>query len=323
MADALKNYYSAVGNENTADQHIILILDKHLHAFPWESLPSLRHQSISRLSSLAQLRQRILAMNKGIGQRSDTSFTSSQNIADRYCVSRSSGATILNPSGDLTNTQKTLQPLLYSLPSNWTHTTIPAPNESSMSALLSSHELLLYFGHGSGAQYIRPRAVKKLANVTKPAPTTWLMGCSSVAVTECGDFEPYGMVCAYLAAGAPAVVGTLWDVTDKDCDRAAVKAGEVWGLWDAPPPEAKPNKSKGKQKDVEVIRSGKVAERRRLFESSDGSEGESSRSRSRGDEKSAGMSLVRAVTEGRDATYLRYLNGAAMVVYGIPVYLKE
>jgi separase len=192
-----------------------------------------------------------------------------------------------------------------------------------MSALLSSNQLLLYFGHGSGAQYIRPRAVKKLANTPTHAPTTWLMGCSSAAVTECGEFEPYGMVCAYLAAGAPAVVGTLWDVTDKDCDRAAVKAGESWGLWDAPPPEVKAGKGKGKQKDVEVIRSGKVAEGRRLFEASERTEvDERSRSRSR-ERGRGGVSLVKAVTEGRDATYLRYLNGAALVVYGVPVYLKE
>ena len=38
------------------------------------------------------------------------------------------------------------------------------------------------------------------------------------------------MLASYLTAGAPAVVGMLWDVTDKDCDRFAVKAGELWGL---------------------------------------------------------------------------------------------
>jgi separase len=32
-------------------------------------------------------------------------------------------------------------------------------------------------------------------------------------------------------------------------------------------------------------------------------------------------SLVEAVRLGRDECYLKYLNGAAMVVYGIPVYL--
>jgi separase len=191
-----------------------------------------------------------------------------------------------------------------------------------MSSLLSSHDLMLYFGHGSGAQYIRPRGVKKLTN----APTSWLMGCSSAAISEHGEFEPSGMVLAYLSAGSPAVVGTLWDVTDKDCDKASVKAGEIWGLWEAPPIEEEcKGKGKGKQKDVEKVRGGKVAERRKLFESIP-MEQPHDLSRKGKDDSSVPKtraSLTQAVTGCRDTCYLKYLNGAAMVVYGIPVYLKE
>ena len=130
-----------------------------------------------------------------------------------------------------------MYPLLRSLPPSWAHLS-SAPDEKGFQAMLSENELVLYFGHGSGAQYIRPRGVKKitLPKSTGESPmndseratcaTTWLMGCSSVAVTDHGEFEPSGMVLAYLSAGSPAVVGALWDVTDKDCDRAAVKTGE-------------------------------------------------------------------------------------------------
>jgi separase len=191
-----------------------------------------------------------------------------------------------------------------------------------MSNLLSSHDIMLYFGHGSGAQYIRPRGIKKLTN----APTTWLMGCSSAAITEHGEFEPSGMVLAYLSAGSPAVVGTLWDVTDKDCDKASIKAGEIWGLWDGPPKEEIfTGRGKGKQRDVEKVRGGKVAERRKLFEKTV-VEGSPELVKKEGDANPATKpkaSLTQAVTGCRDACYLKYLNGAAMVVYGIPVYLKE
>ncbi|KAF2399345.1 hypothetical protein EJ06DRAFT_495058 [Trichodelitschia bisporula] len=240
--DAIRDYHDAAPPPEA--HHTILILDKDLHAFPWESLPSLRGLSISRLPSLAALRERIIAAAPPTPRR---------------------GASILNPSGDLLQTQKTLQPYLRGLGREWAHQTAP-PSESELAHLAADNDLLLYFGHGSGAQFARPRAIRKLGRCA----TTWLMGCSSAAVTEHGEFEPSGMVLAYLAAGAPAVVGTLWDVTDRDCDRAAIRLGEVWGLWD-------------------------------------GTE--------------TGKSLVEAVVQSRDACYLRHLNGAAFVVYGVPVYL--
>ena len=56
------------------------------------------------------------------------------------------------------------------------------------------------------------------------------MGCSSGRMIECGEFEPYGVPWNYVHAHAPAVVGTLWDVTDKDIDRFAMKTFTEWGL---------------------------------------------------------------------------------------------
>ena len=48
------------------------------------------------------------------------------------------------------------------------------------------------------------------------------------------------------------------------------------------------------------------------------------RNRPRAIESTCGkQSLVEAVNRSRSACYLRYLNGAAPVVYGIPVYLGD
>jgi separase len=47
------------------------------------------------------------------------------------------------------------------------------------------------------------------------------MGCSSGALRSlapAAEFDPTGMVLAYMQAGAPAVVGNLWEVTDRDLD---------------------------------------------------------------------------------------------------------
>jgi separase len=35
-------------------------------------------------------------------------------------------------------------------------------------------------------------------------------------------FEPEGAVLSYLCAGAPTVVGNLWDVTDRDIDKFSI-----------------------------------------------------------------------------------------------------
>jgi len=134
------------------------------------------------------------------------------------------------------------------------------------------------------------------------------------------------MVLAYLAAGAPAVVGTLWDVTDKDIDRASVKAGELWGLWTAKVQDgkAKKGKKRGGDKDVEMPRRVASKPSRCALPQFDGPADEVSSDNGFGkDAKGPKHSLVEAVTKSRDACHLRYLNGAALVVYGIPVYIVD
>jgi separase len=144
------------------------------------------------------------------------------------------------------------------------------------------------------------------------------MGCSSSAMTDHGDFEPSGMVLSYLAAGSPAVVGTLWDVTDKDCDRASVKAGEVWGLWEA----GEAHKSlavkgrKGRKANAEPVQDAATP-------AATTGRGKRRAGQARETPGSDRVSLVEAVRTSREECYLRYLNGAAIVVYGIPVFLDD
>ena len=66
-----------------------------------------------------------------------------------------------------------------------------------MKSFLESRDLFLYFGHGSGAQYIRSRTIRKLDKCA----VALLMGCSSGALTDVGEFEPYGTPVNYAHAG--------------------------------------------------------------------------------------------------------------------------
>jgi separase len=330
--DALRSYHEAANFNEAEQNHLILILDRKLHAFPWESLPCLQNVSVSRVGSILTLRERILAMRRQMKDSTE----------ERYIVSKHSGAFILNPSGDLSRTQTTMSPLFDSLQkstnSSWQSTINKIPSEKDFATALSDKSMLLYFGHGSGNQYIRNRTIKKL---DKCAEVVWLMGCSSGRVTEHGDYEPTSVPLSYLVAGkrlehtditeeetkyrndnreglCMAIVATLWDVTDKDIDRFAVEVGEHWGLWSsAPVPsprELAPPKTPRKRGRSVPKTPSKTPSR---------TPGGRSRSRlvMRDEEVMRPKSLSEAVMLGRDACNLRYLNGAATVVYGIPVYL--
>lgn len=65
---------------------------------PWESLPCLRNQSVSRLPSISFLRDRILSM------KCQNNNNSSNN--GKYFIDPQKAFYILNPSQDLESTQK-------------------------------------------------------------------------------------------------------------------------------------------------------------------------------------------------------------------------
>lgn len=351
VLDALRSYYEACPDGGDG-QHMILVLDKRLQAFPWESLPCLEDASVSRVGSILSLRHRILAMNQSAGSSATRKLHNDGDF--RYVINRSSGTYVLNPSKDLTNTQTLLSAPLSRLAgaesAKWTSMIQQEPSEDDMRTALRESSMLLYFGHGSGAQYIRPRTIRKL---DKCSDVVWLMGCSSGAVTEHGELEPSAVPLAYLMAGSKdwplddarsgteastagretdggicmAVVATLWDVTDKDIDRFSLAMGEEWGLW-APSEASKLPAKTPKKRDrlvapatpQQVPKTPKTPKARKT--PAPAKTPARSRSRPR-QEEGKKQSLVEAVARSRDACYLRYLNGAASVVYGIPVYLSD
>ncbi|KAF3066030.1 Separin [Trichoderma lentiforme] len=287
--DALRGYHNAANSTEREDgTHTVLVLDKLLHAFPWESMPCMDGLSVSRVPSLACLRKLIREAGRDPARKSHGHF-----------VSAKVGTYILNPSSDLTNTQTFFQSAFSGF-SSWSGIINKAPKESEFERALATSEIMVYFGHGSGAQYIRGKTIRRLE---KCRPATFLMGCSSAALTDAGEFESYGPVWNYMMAGCPAVVGTLWDVTDRDIDRFAGKTFEEWGLFARGTFDGAMNKGKGKARSfAEEIEEVSRHER-----------GDAVRN----------ASLAEAVATARNACRFKYLNGAAVVLYGIPVYIKK
>jgi separase len=129
------------------------------------------------------------------------------------------------------------------------------------------------------------------------------MGCSSAALAENGEFEPAGPVWNYMMAGCPAVVGTLWDVTDRDVDRFAGGVVEGWGLV-----------GRGTFVDDGGGKGGRGRSGRNGNGSGNGGAGEGGY---------GSMSLVEAVASARGRCRFRFVTAAAAVVYGIPVYVER
>ncbi|KAJ8108316.1 hypothetical protein ONZ43_g6463 [Nemania bipapillata] len=272
-SSALHAYHCAAkeGMKDQKGAHTILILDKSLHVFPWESLPCLQGVAVSRTLP-----------------ESDPEEPSGSAPTARtgHHVSMHSGTYMLNPSGDLANTQATFSRALASLPGAWGRIEARTPTEAEFRAALTGG---------------RPRALERCRAVAL------LMGCSSASLTHVGQFEPYGPIRDYMLAGSPAVVGTLWDVTDRDIDRFAGAVFEEWGLFPHGTFAGK-GAAKGKGKAPAVA----AAQRRKNAVAAgavrDGNH----------------ASLVEAVAKARtEACKFKYLTAAAVCVYGIPVYISK
>ncbi|SGZ17700.1 BQ5605_C020g09137 [Microbotryum silenes-dioicae] len=248
-------------------RHLVLILDKSVQGFPWESLPCLQGISISRLPSLAFLRDRL-----------ELARSRSNDESHEYIVDPRRTSYVVNPGGDLKNTQARFEPWLEAkAAAGWKGVVGRAPSEEEMKSSLASQELVLYFGHGGAEQYVRSQSIRHLPRCA----VTMLWGCSSGVLRDQGEFDPYGTPYHYMIAGCPSLVANLWDVTDKDIDTLTENVFKLVGLHTD---EA---------------------------------------TKSQNDKTTTKLSLSQAIAQSRQVCNLRYLNGAAVVNYGLPVWFSH
>lgn len=125
IRDALRHYWlsetEAKNNGFDEGSHIVLVLDKHLQMFPWESCPGLRGEAVSRLPSICFLRDRISqqgrhqqnppssleSMLSAADPVTDTMEVDHHALMDWKDVEINPQRTfyVLNPGGDLKNTE--------------------------------------------------------------------------------------------------------------------------------------------------------------------------------------------------------------------------
>ncbi|KAI8639658.1 peptidase family C50-domain-containing protein [Parasitella parasitica] len=212
--------------KNIPNDHIILILDKHLQMFPVESMPVLRSQPASRLPCLSFLRDRILYTQSQNAKEAydDFGFSAPSEWAD-LTVSRDSAFYVLNPGGDLKDTQKEFEPIFRDM-SGWDGVIETMPMELQCRDALQSRDVYMYFGHSAGQAFMRGTTVRQLPTCA----VSLLMGCSSGIMEAKGEFDLNGYVLNYLLAGSPAVVANLWDVTDRSIDKLTKYMLHTWGM---------------------------------------------------------------------------------------------
>ncbi|KAI9438648.1 peptidase family C50-domain-containing protein [Lactarius indigo] len=254
------------------DEHVFLVLNRSLQEIPWESLPILRGRSISRIPNIDFLVDRLEFSRR----RNQSTGQDSGQYGGHTRLDLSSTYYILNPSGDLESTERRFSPWLRSMQGvGWDGIIGRTPSEQEFTHALAKNELLIYFGHGGGEQYIRSHKIRHLPRCA----ATMLWGCSSGLLRDMGEFDRIGTPYNYMLAGCPTLIANLWDVTDRDIDKLTQAVFDHVHLT----PEA----LRKKPDRTEMART----------------------------------SIVKALAEARGACKLKYLTGAAPVVYGIPFYL--
>ncbi|CAO1621304.1 unnamed protein product [Jaminaea pallidilutea] len=269
-----------------ADHHLFLILDKDTAAIPWESIPALRGRAVCRIPSITFLHDRVeMAHLLGASQASDGAFHLSRDCKAFY---------LLNPSQDLVKSQERFENYLASK-TNWRGIVGRAPGTGDFVEALEKYPLVLYFGHSGAEQYGRANKVRAL----NKCAVTMLWGCSSALLRDQGDFDRTGTPYNYMLAGSPAVVGQLFDATDKELDCISESVLLKLGLKETPSDELNAAKKASMSRKAGPLSSAAAVAV---------------------EDSGRKMSLARAVAESRDSCRLPYLTGAAPVCWGVPVY---
>ena len=119
------------------DSHTFLVLDRSLQSIPWESLPVLRGQSVSRIPSLEFLEDRLRLAEMERGEDGDRKI-------DRVRVDGRKTYYVLNPSGDLKGTEKRFSPWLREMGKvGWQGIVGRAPSEQELLNALSVKDLVM------------------------------------------------------------------------------------------------------------------------------------------------------------------------------------
>ncbi|KAI0981549.1 hypothetical protein GJ496_005302 [Pomphorhynchus laevis] len=184
---------------------ILLLLNKNIDWIPFESFHSFISNPVIRLLSL-----KLLKSNPQL-----------PSLNENREIDMRNGAYIINPDGDL---NKTKLHTFFDKKNGWKGLLEEKPSLEVLSEMYCTKDVVIYAGHGSGSQYVSLDYMRKICIRS----SVLLMGCSSASCSTPGDFEAYGPPFAYIINGCPLLIGTLWNVTDRDTDEFTMEVIEDW-----------------------------------------------------------------------------------------------
>ncbi|XP_060075951.1 uncharacterized protein LOC132555621 [Ylistrum balloti] len=203
--------------EDNKPQHVILVLDKTIQHLPWESIPILRKNSVSRVPSFYHMCVQLSLLQADKGSIYKRGINSRQTFY------------FLDPDGNLSSTRETFQAWFQKEP-GWKGLVGEKPSAEQFKDALTRNDLVLYCGHGSGSKYFHGDDLQQV----NCRAATILMGCSSGRLQVKGQLEASGIMLNYFLSGCPCIVSNLWDVTDRDIDRFLESLLSTWLAADKP-----------------------------------------------------------------------------------------
>ncbi|XVF45726.1 hypothetical protein PTKIN_Ptkin02bG0229600 [Pterospermum kingtungense] len=290
---------------------IILVLDHDVQMLPWESIPILRQQEVYRMPSVGSI-----SMTLERSSRYQDEMGS--NAAAFPLIDPFDAFYLLNPGGDLPNTQAQFENWFRD--QNFEGKAGTEPTAEELVTALKTHDLFLYFGHGSGEQYVSREDIQGL----EKCAATLLMGCSSGSLKLNGCYVPRGISLSYIQAGSPVIIANLWEVTDKDIDRFGKAVLDAWfrERTDLADCCSQCNVLIEEFEAMKIRGGRKGNSKKKMTSSSNAGEATSGGSSSKNvceHRPKIGSFVGRA----REACTLRFLNGASPVCYGVPTGIRR
>ncbi|XP_058750289.1 separase-like isoform X2 [Vicia villosa] len=194
---------------------VILVLDSEVQMLPWENFPILRNQEIYRMPSVSSISA---VLDNGNNHKEQVG----RNLMPFPNIDPLDAFYLINPDGDLVGTQLEFEN--YFRDQNLEGKAGSKPTVEELTYALENHDLFIYFGHGSGEQYLPSHKIQKLPQ----CGATLLMGCCSGSLTSHGSYAPQGVALSYLLAGSPSIVANLWEVTESDIHRFGKAMFNAW-----------------------------------------------------------------------------------------------
>ncbi|KAJ2448297.1 separin protein [Coemansia sp. RSA 2336] len=311
-------------------KQLILVLDKHAQQIPWECLPCIRNFPISRMPSIALLRQRIQSINRPAARNQFDDCLSDRCLDMPLLAPNSTHSRALSPESAGTQQLPTLSSLTFE--ENYLSKDAAAvagakasgkrvfyvlnpegdlrrtqgnfeaylTGQPGWSGVVGRRPMNSEYEHGLKTSDIfmyfghgggEGYISRSQIRMLDRCAVALLLGCSSGQLKFAGEYDALGTATDYMIGGCPALVGNLWDVGDKDIDRFAASLLQVWGLAQFSPAS------------IDVALDAKSSSQQPACPDKP-------------------VSLAEAVCWARRACRMAYLTGAAPVVYGIPVYLE-